>query len=153
MITTNEEPVFDSLGVVGKKTPLKRTARITANIFTNPDSTFPITIKPAKANFPDTGGTIVTEIYFSMVNKGKQALRPKLISFPKTLVSVTLPQNIPAGGNADLSIKLKDAALNKTFEKSVTFELDDADHTRFTIPIKRGNPAPAKPSATGQTAH
>ncbi len=153
VITTNEGPEVQSVVVVGKAESPKRTAKILANIFTNPDSTFPITIKPAKASFPDTGETVVTELYFSVVNRSKQTLTPRLVSFPRTLVSINLPKTIPASGYADLSIKLKDAALNKAFEKSVTFELNDTNHTRFTIPIKRGNPAPAKPAATGQTAH
>jgi hypothetical protein len=124
-----------------------------ANIFTNPDSTFPVTIKPSKINFPDTSESVVTEFYFSVTNKSKQALQATLVSSPKTLVSVTLPKTIPAGGFADGSIKLKDAAMKKAFEKSVTIEFNDDAHTRYTIPIKRGNSAPIKPAGKGQNSH
>lgn len=108
---------------------------------------------PAKIAFPDTGETVITEYYFSIANVSLRNLSLTLISYPKALVSVVLPKTIPAGQFADGSIKLKDMAMVETFEKSVTFELDDASHTRFTIPITRGFVAPLKPAAKGQTGH
>jgi hypothetical protein len=127
--------------------------RIKANIFLQPESTFPITIKPSIIEFPESGETTITELYFSMINKSKQDLKPTLISSPKSLVSVILPKTIPANGSADGSIRIKNAGLKKVFEKSVTIELNDNSHTRFTIPVTRGIVEPPKPAAKGQTVH
>lgn len=133
--------------------PEKKIVNIKAYIFSNPDSTlFPITIMPSKIDFPDSGDAIVSEYYISITNKSKQTLLPSLVSFPKSLVTVTLPKTIAAGNFEDGIIKLKDAAMSIAFEKSVTIELNDADHTRFTIPIKRGTMPPPKPLPKGQTA-
>lgn len=138
MITTNEGPQ-------------KLTAQIKVNIFTNPDSTFPITIKPPKITFPDTGETVITEYYFSITNVSQQNLRPIVAGYPKALISVTLPKTIPAGQSAEGSIRLHEAAQRKGFEKSVTIQLDDAANTRFTIPVTRG--AGDVPAAKGQSGH
>jgi hypothetical protein len=153
VITTNEETEATSVVVKTNTAPLKRTAKITANIFTNPDSTFPITIKPSKINFPETEEVKATEYSFSLTNRSRQVLRPTLVSSPLALVTIVLPKTIPAGGSANGSIKIKDASLKKHFEKSFTFQLDDPNHTRFTIPIVRGFVPQVKPAAKGQSGH
>ena len=133
--------------------PQKYTAQIKAVIFSNPDSTFPVKIMPAKINFRVPDDSAVTEYYFSIMNLSKHDLNPTLVSFPKTLVSVTLPKFIPAGSSADGSIRLTDLGQSTNFEKSATFEFNDSTRTRFTIAIKRGNPAPPQPAAKGQSSH
>jgi hypothetical protein len=127
--------------------------KIKANVFTQPDSTFPIIIRPSKIDFSDSGDATVTELYFSLINNSKQDLKPTLISFPKSLVSVILPKTIPAGGYADGSIKLKNAGMKKEFEKSITIQLNDPANTRFTIPITHGSIASTAPSQKGQGGH
>jgi hypothetical protein len=133
--------------------PQNQYVRIKTQIFTNPDSTFPITLKPSKVAFPDTGELTIVELYFSIINVSKQNVRPTLISSPKSLVSVTLPKSIPAGGYADGSIKLKNAGQKKGFEKSVTIQLNDTANTRFTIPVTHGPIAAAAPAAKVQAGH
>jgi len=133
--------------------PQNQSVRIKSQIFTNSDSTFPITLKPSKIAFPDSGEVMIVELYFTITNVSKQDLRPTLISSPKSLVSVTLPKSIPAGGYADGSIKLKNAGQKKGFEKSVTIQLNDDADTRFTIPVTHGSVAPVALPAKGQAGH
>lgn len=127
--------------------------RIKTNIYTNPDSTFPIKVKPSKIAFPDSGEATIVELYFTITNVSGQTVHPTHVNAPGALVAVKLPKSIPAGGHADGSIKLKNAGQKMAFEKSVTFELNDAAKTRFTIPVTRGVATPVAPAADGHAGH
>ncbi len=50
---------------------------------------------------------------------------------------VELPGSVDPGESVEGVLKLKEFALDKEFEKSFTFDLDDAAKTRFTVPVKR----------------
>jgi hypothetical protein len=112
-----------------------RNVRIKANIFTKPDSTFPIVIQPPKIEF--AAGDSTETIEFTITNKSDGALSPRVVSAPRRLVSINLPQSIPAGESTTGSVTLKKAGLNAGFEKSLTIQLNDQAKSRFTIPIKR----------------
>jgi len=120
-----------------------RNVRIKANIVTKPDSTFPIVIQPTKIEFAESDSTAVVE--FTITNRATSAIAPKIVSAPRSLVSITLPALIPASGSATGSVRLKRAGLKESFEKSVTVQLNDKQKSRFTIPIKRAGIAVAVP--------
>lgn len=108
---------------------------IKANIVTKPDSTYPIVIQPPKIEFAAGDSTETME--FAITNKSDGVLSPRIVSAPRRLVSITLPQSIQAGESTIGSVTLKKAGLKAGFEKSVTIQLNDEPKSRFTIPIKR----------------
>jgi hypothetical protein len=112
-----------------------KNVRIKANIVTKPDSTFPIVIRPAKIEFAESDSTETTE--FTITNSSKGSLIPRIVSAPRSLVSINLPSSIPALDSAKGTMTLKKAGLKASFEKSLTIQLNDQAKSRFTIPIKR----------------
>ncbi len=50
---------------------------------------------------------------------------------------IEIPKSIGPGESGEAKLKLKEFSLDKEFEKSFTFELDDAATSRFTVPVKR----------------
>jgi len=108
---------------------------IKANIFTKPDSTYPIVIQPPKIEFAAGDSTETME--FTITNKSDAAISPRIVSAPRRFVSINLPQSIPAGESTIGSVTLKKAGLREGFEKSVTVQLNDQAKSRFTLPIKR----------------
>lgn len=109
--------------------------QIKANVVTKPDSTFPIVIQPPKIEFAASDSTETMEL--TITNKSEGSLIPKIVSAPRSLVSINLPPSIPALDSAKGTMTLKKAGLKAGFEKSLTIQLNDQAKSRFTIPIKR----------------
>ncbi|HUU45807.1 MAG TPA: DUF1573 domain-containing protein [Acidobacteriota bacterium] len=47
---------------------------------------------------------------------------------------------VPAGGSRDLTLRIAPSVLEQPYSKSVTFELDDAERTRLTLPFGKRPP-------------
>ncbi len=122
-----------------------KTVRINAFVTAKPDSTYPIVLKPAKLDLTQTGSASPIQAKVVMVNVSGQKLIPTLVSAPRSLVGVVLPNSIPAGGSAEMVVKLKKNGLNKAFDKSITIELNDQNRTRFTLPVRQAGPVPVGP--------
>lgn len=112
-----------------------KNVRIKANIVSRPDSTYPVVIHPMKIEFAETDSLETLE--FTIINKTTESITPSVVSAPNRLVSVSLPPWIAAADSAKGSMKLKKAGRGKSFEKSLTIQLNDDAKSRFTIPIER----------------
>lgn len=103
-----------------------------------PDSTYPVTIKPYKLDISQFGDKVRNEMKFTITNVSDQDLKLSLVSWPSSVLSkLDLPDKVKAGMSAEGKIELRDDALDEGFEKSFTFEVNDAAKSRFTVPIKR----------------
>ncbi len=111
--------------------------RISANVIAPPDSTCPIVITPPQLDLSEPGLADRQAPSLSILNVSERSFNVRLVDWPKGLVSVELPEVIAAGKTAPAQVRLLEKAPNESFEKSITLELDDAEHSRFTIPIKR----------------
>ncbi|TFH54743.1 MAG: DUF1573 domain-containing protein [Candidatus Zixiibacteriota bacterium] len=109
--------------------------RIKAYVVSKSDSTFPVVLKPFKFVLHGSSDTTPVQLQFTIKNVSRQTLTPRLVSSPKSLLSVSLPELIPPGGSGQATVKIKGAGLNETFEKSITLEFDDPAKSRFTVPI------------------
>lgn len=123
-ITTNEGPDIKNV-------------RITMDVITNPDSTYPIIISPYKFDISQFGEKERSTLDFTINNVSDQDLDVKLIDLPTDIVKVTLPKRIKAKQIEKGKISVMKPFLTKEFEKSLTIELSDKEATRFTVPIKR----------------
>lgn len=121
----------------------ERSVLIKANIIERPDATYPVVLKPYKLEFANPTDTTPAQLEFAITNVSSQPLSPRLVSVPKSLLDVSLPNSIPPGKVGQATVKVKRAGLGKTFEKSITLEFDDAERTRFTVPVIHGAPSPA----------
>ena len=109
--------------------------RIKAYVVSKPDSTFPVVLEPFKFDFLGSNDTTPVSLQFTITNVSRQSLTPRLVSAPKSLLSVSLPKSIPPGGSVQATVNVKRAGLNKAFEKSITLGFNDAAKSRFTVPI------------------
>jgi hypothetical protein len=111
--------------------------RITANVETKPDSTFPVVLRPYKLDLTQFGEKVRSEIKFDIQNMSAASLTPQLVSGAPDYFEVVLPKQIGAGQTGKGLVKLKKDALDKTFDKSLTFQLNDEKSSRFTVPVHR----------------
>lgn len=131
--------------------PEVKTLQILSYVVTNPDSTYPIKIEPWKIELNGSPEASNAEATFTLTNLTNAPLSTDIIALPEAFLTVELPSTIPPNGTAKGSIRVKESQLKKVFEKSVTFELNDAAKSRFTIPIKRTYRSPKAASGLEDT--
>ncbi|MBK7141543.1 MAG: DUF1573 domain-containing protein [bacterium] len=111
--------------------------RIRTTVVNRPDSTYPLVIKPYKVDLSQFGEKGRSETNFTLINKTTSPLTPFMVATFPDHFDIKLPKTIPAGGSADGVIVVKPEMMEKAWEKSFTIELNDENHSRFTIPVKR----------------
>lgn len=103
----------------------------------NPDSTFPIRIKPYKFDVSQFGEKTVDSREFLIENVSDTDLDLALIDMPQGMFTIKLPKRVKAGQTEKGVLTLNHDCLDQEFEKSLTIELNDAAKSRFTVPVKR----------------
>jgi len=82
-------------------------------------------------------------------NMSETRLKIQTLSYPDDLFKIRLSDSdLKPGEKSKLMVKVNRRAEQEKFEKSITFELNDQQKTRFTIPVKKDPPALQK--QTGQ---
>lgn len=117
--------------------PPDKFVRITTYIQPNPDSMYPIVIKPFKLDLSKIGENGSNEVTFSVHNRTAQLLKLAMIAAPTDCMEISLPKEIPAGKSVEGTVKIKKEFLQKQILKSFTFQLNDEHKTRFTVPVNR----------------
>ena len=111
--------------------------RIISNIVSRPDSTYPLLVNPYKIDISQFGDKVRREMKFKIKNVSKDNLRLSLIDSPGDLVEIDMPAGIRGEEEVEGTITLKDAALDMNFQKSFTIGVNDAQSSRFTVPLLR----------------
>lgn len=124
---------------------------IRATIVENPDSTYPITVIPYRLSVSRADTIEINEAKFKITNVSDQPLEVKLVDTPPEYFKITLPATIDPGQSAEGDLELNPAYLGESFEKSITLEVSDAAHTRFTIPVIRRFIGAGRPQPAAQT--
>lgn len=145
--STRLEIIFDSKSFQGNvvKSPRIETnagkpdaiVTFSATVTPAPDSTRPVTVSPYKLDISQFGEKPRSSMTFTIKNFSDQELTLTPISLPDDLASFTIPAKIPAGGSVEGKVTLKEAAMKQQFERSFTFQLNDPNKTRMTVPLKR----------------
>lgn len=125
--------------------PPDKMVRITTYIQPQPDSTYPIVITPFKLDLAQIGENGKDEVRFQVRNKSAQLLRLSMVYAPTDCLDISLPKEIGAGKSAEGTVKIKKEFLDKPLLKSFTFQLNDEQKTRFTMPVNRMPKAEAQP--------
>lgn len=126
--------------------------RISAQVVRRPDSTYPLVIKPYKLDISQFGEKRRDEMKFTVSNMSDKPLNLTRIAVPNDLLELSLPASVEAGKSVEGSIKLKPEAAEKSFEASMTLEVNDEAKSRFTVPIKRTRRVPGQAADTTKTA-
>ncbi len=111
--------------------------RIITHVVSRPDSTYPIIISPYKLDLSQFTDKVRDEIKFTISNVSDDDLHPKLVYSPDGYFDLELPKIIAPGSKAEAILKINADKLGESFEKSITFSVDDENNSRFTIPVKR----------------
>ena len=114
-----------------------KTVRILTNVLTRPDSTYPLVVTPHKIDISQFGKKERKEVTFTITNVTPADLTVNLVDVPSDVFTVELPKKVDAGKSAEGKVRLAGDGDIGDFERSVTFEVNDEQHTRFTIPVHR----------------
>ncbi|MFQ5500410.1 MAG: hypothetical protein ACE5FH_12140 [Candidatus Zixiibacteriota bacterium] len=131
--------------------PPDKFVQIIANVVKRPDSTYPVVMRPYKLDLSQFTQKVRDKIEFNITNVSDNKINVSLIAAPSNLMEVDLPSSIDAGATARAVVKLTAAAIDRSFDKSITFELDDEKNSRFTIPVKRSLRKGPGPTASKDT--
>ncbi|HWR82859.1 MAG TPA: hypothetical protein VN285_06130 [Candidatus Deferrimicrobium sp.] len=148
--STELEIIFDTKAVKGKASkspsistnegPPVKNVRINADVIERPDSTYPIIIDPYKLDLSQFSEKVIDEKEFTITNVSDQPVELTIVSMPRGLFDLKLPDSIKPGKKAKGKLELRKEAYTESIEKSVTIEVSGPDSqtkTRFTLPVKR----------------
>jgi hypothetical protein len=133
--------------------PPDKMVRITTDVVTNPDSTYPVVIHPYKLDLSQFGAKVRDEIKFTIRNMSDQTLSPTLVYSPADFLEVTLPKRIAAGKTAEGIVRVRKEHLDKPFIKSFTLQMDDEKRSRFTVPVTRSQRSEGAPTVAVPAGH
>lgn len=142
-ITTNEGPP-------------DRRVRIETTVVETSDSTSPVIITPCKIDISQFSHGIIDRKSFAVRNVSDRELTLNLLAGPLDMMEIDLPQSVGPGETVEGEVRLHADVLDISFDKSFTFELNDDDTTRFTVPVTRTIHTPAsgtREGVAGCTAH
>jgi len=114
-----------------------KVVRISTDITTRPDSTYPLIIDRYKLDMSQFTERKVDKMRFELHNVSDQKLEITLVSWPDEFFEVKLPKSIKPGSTGKGEVKLRKDVLLSSFEKSFTLEVNDESKTHFTVPVKR----------------
>ena len=116
--------------------PEKR-VRISTTMTDRPDSTYPVINTPYKVDMSQFTEKMVTRKKLEIANVSEEDLQISLVAWAGDYFDVKMPESVRAGKTVEAEIVLREDVYDKSFAKSLTFELSDEKHSRFTIPVKR----------------
>lgn len=112
--------------------------RIDAELIPKPDSQFyPIRIEPYKVDVSQFSEKPRRKAKFSITNISDTDLELKLIDDNNKKFKVDLPGKIKAGETAEGMIDVYEEYVDDEFDQSITFELNDANRSRYSLPVRR----------------
>ncbi|SYZ73482.1 conserved exported hypothetical protein [Candidatus Zixiibacteriota bacterium] len=106
-----------------------------ANIVVKPDSTSPVIFEPYKFELPPFENKTRPSLNFAVRNVSGQPLEMTLVDFPPGMFKINYPKKIKPGESAAGKIEITKNFDGKDFAKSITFQMNDKEKTRFTIPV------------------
>ncbi len=115
----------------------RRKLTFNANITHSPDTITPVKFTPYKLFVSKAGEVDIKETTFAIENVSGNDILIKLVSTPPEIFTIDIPNEIKAGESGEGKILVNEAFLSKSFEKSITFEVNDDQKTRITIPVVR----------------
>ncbi|MCP4566644.1 MAG: hypothetical protein GY841_03575 [FCB group bacterium] len=116
---------------------LCRYIELRTNVVAKPDSTYPLVISPYRLMLMKTDSVDITYIEFHISNRSDTSIFIRPIDYPKDYFELLLPPETVPDSSISGHLTLNGLGLQNSFNKSLTFECDDAVQSRFTIPIVR----------------
>ncbi len=131
-------------GIVSKRPYIETNAgeekvylKIRAELLPEPDTAKPLTLSPYDLDVSQFTSKPRRKAKFLIQNKSERDYKLTLIDWPKKYFDVELPKKVKAGETVEGMVIVHKDAVDKEFKQSLTFELDDENHTRYTLPVSR----------------
>ena len=131
---------------------IPKSIRIESYVVSRPDSTFPLVISPYKLDISQFGEKTRDEMTFKVTNVSDKPLELSVIDKSVDKFDVKLPKSVGPGATVEGKLKLSDDAVLSEFENSLTIEVNDEQHSRFTVPVKRAMPTVSSTQPTNATS-
>ncbi len=131
--------------------PPDKFVQIVTHVVDRPDSTYPVVINPYKLDLSQFGDKARDEIEFKIQNVSTEDLNLTLLDASPEYFKVELPDKIGAGKTETAKLTLTKTGQKDAFEKSLTFEVNDKENSRFTVPVKRTLHTSAGAASTGHS--
>lgn len=110
---------------------------LTAKVEPIADSTYPVVIDPWHICVDQVDSVPSTEAVFTVTNVTQSTIRLRLAYLSEDCLWFNLPGGISAGESAVGTVELNAVECMSTFVASMTFEADDPENSRITIPVER----------------
>jgi hypothetical protein len=131
-------------GMVSKRPYLETNAggekvyvKIKAELLPEPDTVMPLNLSPYNLDVSQFTTKPRRKAKFLIQNKSDQDYEITLIDWSKKHFDVKLPQMIKAGETVDGMVIVHESTIETEFEQSLTFEINDEAHSRYSLPIRR----------------
>lgn len=115
----------------------RRKLTFSADITHQPSTIKPAVFQPFKVFVSRAGGVDITEENFTITNVSATDISLKIVSAPNDYFTIEVPDKIEAGQTADCKLTVNESVRDIPFEKSITFEFNDENNTRVTLPVIR----------------
>jgi hypothetical protein len=110
---------------------------IEAEVMIDPEMSAPLKITPFEIDVARPGNDEHRYAVFLIENQGKQDYTVTLVDKAVDFFEAKLPQVIRAGETAEGMVLVHRDPVKKEFERSLTFEINDASRTRYSLPVHR----------------
>ncbi|MEW5994137.1 MAG: DUF1573 domain-containing protein [Candidatus Zixiibacteriota bacterium] len=111
--------------------------RIKIDLIPDPDTLMPITLNPYTLDVSQFTTMPRRRAKFLIQNKSDREYRLELIDWSKKHFDVTLPGKVKAGETVQGLVTVHEDMVDSEFEQSLTFQINDENNTRYTLPVKR----------------
>jgi len=111
--------------------------KISSELLPQPDTVMPIYLSPARLDVSQFKPEVRRKAKFWIHNRDTVDYQIKLIDYADQAFEVKMPEMVKARDSAWGGVIVRDDAIESEFEHSLTFEINDSNHTRYTLPVKR----------------
>ncbi|MEA3297871.1 MAG: DUF1573 domain-containing protein [candidate division Zixibacteria bacterium] len=111
--------------------------KIKSELLDEPRKSKPVSLLPYKLDVSQFKPKPRLMADFRIINKDTVDYEIRLVDYADHLFDVTLPAVVKAGDSARGIVNVHESAIKTEFEHSLTFEINDKNKTRYSLPIVR----------------
>lgn len=117
--------------------PGRNYLKIMADLSVDAEQMRPLVLSPAVVDVSQFTQTPRRRAKLQITNVSDTDFELKLVDHAFNNFDLDLPKKVKAGETVEATVLVKEHLVDKPFEQSFTFELNDAAATRYSVPVKR----------------
>jgi hypothetical protein len=111
--------------------------KIKAELFPEPETIEPVHLSPARLDVSQFKPEPRRKARFFICNSDTVDYEITLVDYADQAFDLEMPSVVPAGDSVMARLLVHEDLVKSEFEHSITFEINDADRTRYSLPVKR----------------